>query len=575
MTTSQSGLFSTGSSSVIVFVATSPLEICALVLSHLDNCDLKALRSTCNKLANLVRLHLRFKRAFISASPLNVQVFRAIANDDIFRRDVREIIWDDARYETPPPSDPRMRHLYEDLYDSEDEGDGNDGDDRPEKPPRGVPFWYFRHCKDNIEYLEIRRDKDSGTLPQHLETAKQLQAQLPLDVAYTHYQKLLAEQNNVLSTSADVAALEWVLENDRFPNIKRITLTPAAHGILFHPLYPTPAIRALPYGFNYPLPRGWPVPPKDGDKAMYGDWESEDYKECWRGFRHVVRILAHQKSIKTKELIIDGNQIWSGLPCSIFYAPEPCVEYDNLAAVIKKPGFTTLRLSLIVGGQETNNYLAFRNGRLRKALEADLRHFSLETGEDDDLENGNYPSHWVRDHFIPLRSVFPVETWKNLAHFGLTRWLVRQLDLLEFLAALPQTLRSVELSFLSFMKGHGNYRDLLFAIRDTLGWQERTASARPRMLIRDFPSVPLAGRAVWVEDALQRFLYEDGENPYPIPPQNAVVTGQTITWGPGILTVGHGFGMEKDALEPRFERPYESADKLIEMGISRNWKGAS
>ncbi|KAK1721904.1 hypothetical protein BDP67DRAFT_586852 [Colletotrichum lupini] len=529
MATSQSGLSSTGSSSVVDFITTSPFEISALIFSHLDNCDLKALRLACNKVANFVRPHLRFNRVFMSASPLDIKVFRAIAEDDTFRRDVREIIWDDARYETPPPPDPRLRHLDEDL-----------------------------------------QDYDAETLPQHLETAKQLESQLPLDIAYTHYRELLAEQNNVLSTSADIAAFEWALENDRFPSLRRITLTPAAHGILFHPLYPTPAIRALPYGFNYPLPRGWPVPPKDGDKAMSGDWESEDYQECWRGFRHVVRILAHQKSTKIKELMIDGNQIWSGLPCSIFYAPEPCVEYDNLVAVIKKPGFTTLRLSLVVGGQETKNYLAFRNGRLRKALEADLRHFSLETGEDDDLENGDYPSHWVRDHFIPLRSVFPVETWKNLAHFGLTRWLVRQSDLLEFLAALPQTLRSVELSFLSFMKGHGNYRDLLFAIRDTLGWQERTASARPRLLIRDFPGVPLAGRAVWVEDALQRFLYDGGENPYPIPPRNAVVTGQTITWEPGILTVGHGFGMEKDALEPRFERPYESADKLIEMGISRN-----
>ncbi|KAK1731347.1 uncharacterized protein BDZ83DRAFT_787452 [Colletotrichum acutatum] len=492
MANSQSSLLSTASSSVIDFIAAPPLEMSALIFSHLDNCDLKALQLTY----------------------------------------------------------PRLRHLDEDLYDSDD---SDDEDGRPEKPPRGVTFWYFRHCKDNIEYLEIRQDYDAETLHQHLETAKQLEFQLPLDIAYTHYQGLLAEQNKVLSTSADIAAFEWALEDDRFPSLRRITLTPAAHGILFHPLYPTPDIRALPYGFNYPLPRGWPVPPKDGDKAMYGDWKSEDYKECWRGFRHVARILARQKSTKIEELMIDGNQLWSGFACSIFYAPEPCVEYDNLIAAIKKPGFTTLRLSLI-----------------RRTCDTFLSKLARTTIS----KTGTYPSHWVRDHFIPLRSVVPVETWKNLAHFGLTRWLVRQSDLLDFLAALSQTLRSVELSFFSFMKGHGNYRELLFAIRDTLGWQERTASTRPHLLIRDFPGVPLAGRAVWVEDAPQRFLYEDGENPYPIPPRNAVVTGQTITWKPGSLTVGHGFGTEIDALEPRFERPYESADKLIEMGISRDWKGA-
>ncbi|KAJ0309214.1 hypothetical protein COL516b_003112 [Colletotrichum fioriniae] len=188
MATSQPGLLSTGSPYVTDFIATSPFEISALVLSHLGNCDLKALRLTCNKLANHVRPHLRFKRVFISASPLDVRVFRAIAEDDTFHRDVREIIWNDARYETTPPPDTRLRHLHEDLCDSDDEDDRDGEDDRPEKPPHG-------------------KDYDAETLPQHLETAKQLETQLPLDVVYAHYQELLAEQNKVLSTSADVAAL--------------------------------------------------------------------------------------------------------------------------------------------------------------------------------------------------------------------------------------------------------------------------------------------------------------------------------------------------------------------------------
>ncbi|WQF87639.1 Putative F-box domain-containing protein [Colletotrichum destructivum] len=573
MATSQHGLPPLGPASVLDFIATSPFEISALVFSHLDNCDLKALRLTCNKLADLVRPHLRFKRVFISANPLNVQVFRAIAEHETFRHDVREIVWDDALYEKPRPPDPRLPDEYDDSSDEEDVDDSDDDEDendRKPKPPYGFAYWHFgwyhKHCKANIECLERRRGNDVLALPQHVEISQQLNAQLPIEVAYAHYLELLEQQNQVLSTSADVAAFEWALENDRFPNLKRLTLTPAAHGIPFKPLYLTPAIRALPYGFNYPLPRGWPAP-EEGCRIGYPEWDREEYRSLWRGFRHVVRILARQASTKIQELIFDGNQVNSGLTCGIFHAPEPCVEYDDLVAMIKKPGFTTLRLNLMVGAQDSMQYIAFRTGLLKKALEADLRHFTLETDEDDTLERRPRPLHWTVDHFVPLRSIFPVEAWKNLAHFGLSRFLVKQQDLLDFLAALPQTLRSVELSMLWFMKGNGNYRELLFGIRDDLGWQRRTA--RPRLLIRAESYDMLSGRAIWLEDELKEFLYNGGENPYSVPSSRGmIIHADDIPLAPALSC---GFGKEKDEFEPRFERPHESKDKLIRWGIVRDW----
>ncbi|KAI8162044.1 hypothetical protein K4K49_013089 [Colletotrichum sp. SAR 10_70] len=336
---------STGQASVIDFIATAPFEICALVFAPLDNCHLKALRLTCKRLAHLISPHLRFKRVFISASPLDVQVFRAIAEHDIFRRNVREIVWDDARYEKPPPD-------------------------------------------------------------------------------------------------------------------------------------------FVTFGGEYNDECVWPAS-KDEEGAGYEMWEREKEKDKWRGFRHVIRIVAQQRSATSKitELVFDGNQIHSGLTCGILHTPEPCVEYNHLAAVIKKPGFTTLRLNLMICGADNNNYLAFRNGRLKQMLEADLQHFILETDEDGSLGQEPQPLTATRDHFIPLRSIFPVEVWKNLVHFGLSRFLVKQQDLLDFLAVLPQTLHSVELSFLMFMANNGDYRELLFHIRDDLGWQGR--AIRPRLLIRD------------------------------------------------------------------------------------------
>ncbi|KAF4482960.1 hypothetical protein CGGC5_v010223 [Colletotrichum fructicola Nara gc5] len=431
-------------SAVVDFLTKSPFEIAALIFSCIDDIDIKNLRLSCMKIANLASPHLRFKRVFIDASPLNVEVFRAVAENETFRHDVHEIVWDESRYETPSDRD------------HSDEGD--DEDSPWIKRPRGVPFWFYRCYHAAIESLEDRRQHDVETLPQYVEASKQLAAKMPIRDAYAHYLKLLEEQEQVLSdTSADAVAFEWALKNDRFPNLKRVTLTPAAHGMLFSPLYPTPALQE----FN-----GWDWNEKIVKTSPLGH-PTETYmevKDKWRGFRHVVRVLAQPTSTGVTELIFDGNQISTGLPCAIFNAPEfgvEAVEYENLVAVIKKPGFTTLKLNLMMDDQEYNGYGAFRNGRLKKALEAasDLRYFTLETDQEDNPDDPWRVQSSTADHFIPLRSIFPVETWKNLSHFGLSRFLVKQKDLLDFLAALPQTLRSVELSFLWFLKDSGDYRE--------------------------------------------------------------------------------------------------------------------
>ncbi|KAF6794954.1 hypothetical protein CSOJ01_13570 [Colletotrichum sojae] len=144
---------STGASSVIDFIAASPFEIAASILSHLDNSDLKALRLTNKRLAGVIAPHLRFERVFISTSPLDVAVFRAIAGHETFRHRVLEIVWDDARYEKPPPPDPSTPDEWDYYYedDMEDGDEEQDDNERGEWPPPGVPYWFFRRCKDNIE----------------------------------------------------------------------------------------------------------------------------------------------------------------------------------------------------------------------------------------------------------------------------------------------------------------------------------------------------------------------------------------------------------------------------------------
>ena len=184
----------------------------------------------------------RIDRVFLSANVRNVEVFRAIADHEIFRKGVTEVIWDDALLA-------ESNEQYEDEFYCEGEG-------LPDCEET-CPVWFLWACRENLSWLTSRKGNDVDDLPQHLERAKQMEAQLPLNVSYAYYQGLLMQQESVLSTQADIEALKYGIT--RFPALKRITITPAAHGALYTPLYETPMIRAFPYGFNYLIPRAWPT----------------------------------------------------------------------------------------------------------------------------------------------------------------------------------------------------------------------------------------------------------------------------------------------------------------------------
>ncbi|KAI8156250.1 hypothetical protein K4K49_008106 [Colletotrichum sp. SAR 10_70] len=486
------------------FLTGLPTELSGAIFAHLPNSDLKKLRLASRRFSKVVSPHLSFKRVFMSASNHNIQVFRNIANHETFRHDVREIVWDDARFMVSLEEESGYRSGY--GYDAAD----SDSEDTP--VPDGVPLWF------------------------HAETARQLAAQPPLDVAYEYYQSLVRDQEEVLATAADSAAFQWALAEKRFPNLRRVTITPAAHGILFFPQYLTPMIRAFPYGFNYPLPRSWPTPPL-GARIPCESWVDEVIKDKWRGFRIVTHLLAQREYATVPEVVIDGNQINSGL-------------------TFRKPGFSMLKLSIMVGMHAEQNYAAFRNGRLRQLLTADLESFALETDEVTNLSLSRpWPPENPVDHFIPLRSIFPVEAWTHLRHFGLSRFLVKENDLLDLLGALPDTLRSVELSFLWFVRNSGGYRSLLFRIRDDLGWRSR--SVKPRIMIRDDKKLTLPGRGIYMDKEVMKFLYDSGENPYPDDPR--------------MRTVLEGVGTVRDVFEPRFERPFATREELIILGIQKGW----
>ncbi|KAK1245474.1 hypothetical protein MKX08_005103 [Trichoderma sp. CBMAI-0020] len=73
---------------------TLPPELIGNLVSLLDNRSIKSLRLTCRHFS---AIKLRISRVFLSANPLNIRVLRSIADHDVYRQGITELIYDDAR----------------------------------------------------------------------------------------------------------------------------------------------------------------------------------------------------------------------------------------------------------------------------------------------------------------------------------------------------------------------------------------------------------------------------------------------------------------------------------------------
>lgn len=504
-----------------------PLEVCRHICADLTNRDIKNLRLACRFLNLNCTLH--FPRIFISANPVNVKAARCIAEQDAYRRQVVEIVWDDARLAKPKP---QRTAAYRDIS-------WSDEDD--------CPRWFAKACRDNLNRLEQYTDRDVDR-PAIVERRHQLAHLMSLPNSWMAFLQMRFQEERVVETEADTQAFRYVLA--RCP-VRIVTVTPAAHGLLFTPLYQTPMIRRFPMGFNYAIPRGWPT--QWGHTSSWlvpPSWREakEKVKNKWRGFRIVTRVLAEGQH-NVEELRFDVHTLTTGLNSHIFDAP--CDELADLTAVLARPGFRRLNLSLQVGGMRNSGWLCYRSGLLTEALgkAVDMEHFSLHA---DVTELDNVPRGWSpATDFVPLRQLFPIYKWPRLRHFGLSRFLVTKADLLSFLAALPDTLRTLELSNLGFLDDT-SYEDLLELMRDTLGWIHRAPEARPRVSMTvDTFSYSTPGRNVWLDNEVNSFLYEGGDCPF---------EGRNNSfWEKGIMV---------DEFDASYRRPFVDNLELAKLGIT-------
>lgn len=495
----------------------APNEILSSIAADLSNADVKSLRLTCRCLGD--RVALRLDRVFISANPLNLRVARAVADHDRLRHGVVQVIWDDAR-----------------LVKGLDPGDTEKSQGSCPNGEEPYPAWFGKACNGSTRDINQRLRRFGHEV--HAPYRRQLRAQMTLAESWAYYRELLEQQDQVLASGADTAALEHALR--RFPRLRRVTITPAAHGFLYLPRYPTPMIRSLPPGFTYPIPRGWPTAEDGQPDPEVAPWDAADErtKDQWRGFRVVTRTLAEMGSEHSvSELVIKTHQLNTGLNYTIFQTP--CREYDDLVTLISKKGFRRLDMTLLVPPQGHQASPLLSQGRMRQALAqaTDLEHVSVYTNIQSPATSSEFRG--ALDHFAPLGRLFPVEAWPRLRHFGLAGFHVAQDDVVSFLSELPPTVRSVELSFLQFLEGR--YGSLLSAMRDALGWRGRDDWERPEPVIRLCPPYARAGKAICISRGAGEFLYGDRRRLF-LPNGNQVPRRN-----------GH---VERDEFDPAYDRPY-------------------
>ncbi|KAL6910198.1 hypothetical protein GGI43DRAFT_426975 [Trichoderma evansii] len=492
-------------------------ELIENLVSHLDNRSIKNLRLTCRFFS---ATKLRIGRVFLSANPLNINVLRSIANHDVYRQDVIELIYDDAHlchfrtdHSNPLPEDVSRMYFDRPMTDVE---------------------WFQAERDRNIQELRHRRKADDPSRPENLIISQQANVELSLEESWAYYQDLVRQQDDMIAHRADVEAFRYALQ--RFPALRRVTVTPAAHGWLFTPLYETPMIRAFPYGFNYPIPRGWPT-----KLPNLAPWE--DSKARWRGYCLVTRALAQERSHhRVSELHIDSHYLQTVLNCRIF--EQSSQEYSDFVSCLQHPNLKKLHLSLMV----EFSWTAFRRDLLRDALAktSELEHFSLETGMDLYDFAPEYYSH----HEWPpaLQNFLPVNCWTRLQYFRLWNFPVDSANLILTLSQLP-ALQSLELGFLTIRSG--TQRKLLEDMRDSLRWHERLTHPKVKFAVSYLsPNRYIQGRAIWINEEVEKFLYHGGENPFDEENDDEV---------------RYDMGVVIDAYDPLYERLHVDSTKYREL----------
>lgn len=469
-------------------------DLIVLLSTFLDNKERKILRLVNQRLHSLNPLHI--KRVFISPSYKNIEVFQAIASHPVYCKQVKEIIWDDARFE-----------CYD--YDDDSQSEELSYERRKNK------YSFRAEAAGPNRYQAEPGEGDSVSIA-HEDGLSQ-------DGSWELYKRLYKEQESIIHEVLDVQALKFGLTV--FPILERVTVT----GAVYPPLvdftsYLTPLIRSFPRGFKFPRPRTWLYQDGDIDETLL-DFTPEDTKKHYHGVMAVLAALAEHSRL-VPEFIIDVKYAQLGLTYR-FFEEDPAHSPDlrNLETLCVR-GLRRLDLAI-------DTYWHFQNSGLKSLPKSHLKavlkrassleNFSLHiaAGEQPEVQMGG-----GEREIMETLSVIPLESWPRLKQITVSGVPVIYSDLINFLRRLLET--SIEsVTLINVGLAENTYVQLLIDCRDELGWR----AYKPRFTIAHDYDDGLDPKKVWVDKDIARFLAGEGLNPF----DGDLGRGDTVQYGFGTL----------------------------------------
>lgn len=452
-----------------------PVEILHMIASELPNSAIKKLRRTCSFASMVFRL--RLNRVFLSPHQRDIDVFCEVARSETLRHQVVELVWDQNRF--------CLGYM------------GREALFGPLQVEHDFATEVVRFQRNRIANTGCLTSDDPTTFGE---------SNTPLSpIAKTNVEILLRREANEYSNN-DTFALEYNI--NRFPSLRRITISHSTNGWLFEPFYETPMIRSFPPNFMYDVDRyDYPIEPlQQRDLGDRTNWSQ--YSKSTRGYRAIFRALAAAKELQLEEVVIETP---SGVECGLpfdFFALGFTSDYLNFVELLRRPHLRRFDLAITASGDipvydnQAHPPIDLLRDALREATS--LTHFSFKFDTSAPVTN------WV-----PLKALLPVDRWTNLQHFELFYFTVKQNDVANLLGELPDSVRSIELGFLDFCAESESHAGLLDEILGRAFWNERDEMNRPRLCISLSVS-PQASRSIVIRlDAeIENFLYKQGTNPF-------------------------------------------------------------
>jgi hypothetical protein len=327
---------------------------------------------------------------------------------------VREIVWDDARF----------MNFYFEWPDGHGE--------IPNSWPSPKDF-------DRTVYdIRARFDFDAN---QSARAKQRFMTGLPLDQDWSDamtpeesmllYRELYRQQMSMIMIQHDAVAFRKGLAG--FPALHRITLTSEAHRPAIHrPYHKTPMIRSLPISFIYPCPLPW--------RPDLMPWREDDaYRN--RG-THALRVILTelaraQWKYTIPEFVMETKFEDAGLAVNVFDGKGQLSEPFEM--FIKNQGLR--RFDLALEGQQdgaksvSKGLQSFPFGRLRRMLSSaiTMESFSLLVGA-----GSEHSADFVASAGgCRILAAIPINSWPSLRHLTLSCVPLVFAEFMKFLSKLP------------------------------------------------------------------------------------------------------------------------------------------